>query len=353
MDDIYTNLPSNGCYSLNIDEKKCFSGETSYHLKAYICSKLFEWIINIETDSENLLNSSIDVTPLSMLAFSDLNYDPYSVRDNILTLCPQLDGKYDINLAGNILIEHIIRSQSTILQSIKNERFLLNLEMLHTIRNVTIIPFNEEYNHQIHTKVYVQFKLLEKQRLTSIELEYLADVTETNPIYINIAFLLGNNNALSADTHIFFPPTMPCSKFIEIPKWTSDTIILDYLLEIESRLAGSWTARRLFLEELQRIAAVVEFDPIDFSFVSIAIRLKLNKVFAVCTVEMRLSHTFPSTAPLLAIFDLQTAFSSVIESTAMKYSSSWGAERAARELFLLSCDIVHTQAFGQSLSSSS
>mmetsp|Transcript_5506 Transcript_5506/g.5684 ORF Transcript_5506/g.5684 Transcript_5506/m.5684 type:complete len:347 (+) Transcript_5506:213-1253(+) len=325
-------------------ESTAIREESRFHIKANICEKKFEWIVYDYQDT-------LDVTPLPNF-FSSIIYDPYSVslRNKVFGV-PSIER--NIYVLSKIIIEDLLDSQRGTLHTTENARLLLNIEMVNTMNNIIVLPCYEEKENTRHlSRVSLQFPLLHKSRLSSPELEYLIDVTENHPIQIIIHFLLTPQdfNSFTTECTLIFPSTMILSKTIHtsdnLPKWTSDMLISDYLLAVESKLTYSWSSRRGFMEELRRIAAVVEFDPVDFSFISIVLRQKLGKRYVVCTVEIRFSSSFPNTAPYLTIYDLQTTYSTPIDSNTVKYSSHWSTQRAAREIFLQSCELVHKQAFG-------
>ena len=220
-------------------------------------------------------------------------------------------------------------------------RVLLNLEILGTFEDVTMVMYSDDV-----TKLLVEFPLLNKSRLSIPQLEYLLDVTESDPIMLGISFTFSaSNDSTTTDISINFPRTMPCSKAMDIPRWNPDTMLFDYLPMLENRIFAGWFSRHSFVQELQRIAAVIEFDPIDFSFVSFVLRLKQNNLFTVCAVEIRL-NSFPSLAPLLALYDMQTTFTTPIKLSSVKYNNTWSPERSAREMFIVANSLIQEQAFG-------
>jgi len=73
--------------------------------------------------------------------------------------------------------------------------------------------------------------------------------------------------------------------------------------------------------------------------------MKQNNLFTVCAVEIRL-NSFPAFAPLLALYDMQTTFTTPIKLSSVKYNTTWSPERSAREMFILANCLIQEQAFG-------
>ena len=109
-------------YSVDISNLSTFDGLVLYKVKGIVCQRNFEWIVEIELHDIDSKECNIDVTP-SMASFSSLNYDPYAVRDELLTSRPNLNNCYDMNAVANILINNLIESQMTILNDITNSRY--------------------------------------------------------------------------------------------------------------------------------------------------------------------------------------------------------------------------------------
>jgi hypothetical protein len=230
-------------------------------------------------------------------------------------------------------------------------RFKLNVELLNDINNINAITWKDDIdNPNVKPKVIMEFPLLDKTRLVSNEFEYLLDVLENEIILINLIILLdSNDNMINTDVNLIFPTTMTLSKYTEIPKWDTNILINDYLMDIQAKLLYHWEYRKKFILEIQNIAAVIDFDPYDFSMVSYVIRLKSNNLFVLCSIEIRLSNNFPIIHPLISIYDIQTSFCTPIDSSLVKFNSLWKPEVSAKEIFLFSCDIVHKHAFNKNL----
>jgi hypothetical protein len=138
-------------------------------------------------------------------------------------------------------------------------------------------------------------------------------------------------------------------------------------------VAETWGVRRRFVTELQRISSVAEFDPVDFSYASVSLRLTRDKVFILAMVDLRLPPLFPAAPALLLIHDLLSGASfplplpldSKSNTQSNKVQSKrrgggvsiasgsffcplWTPERMAREYFWALCQEVQDLAFGAS-----
>jgi hypothetical protein len=218
-------------------------------------------------------------------------------------------------------------------------RFPFALDMLESVQNVTYLVLTDT--------IIAEFPLLHSSRLSCIDLDYLIDVTENNPIRITVTCSLNTTTQYLSTPYLIFPPTMTSSKYIELPQYKNDMLLFDYVTLIEHKLYTNWNKRKLFIQELQNISTVIEFDPIDFSYVAICIKLTKDKLFVLCTVEIRLSDGFPISAPLLVVNDIQNSGSYPLENISLKINNSWSCERMAREYFIHICQQIYLISFGQ------
>lgn len=125
---------------------------------------------------------------------------------------------------------------------------------------------------------------------------------------------------------------------------TGDTIF-EFLLNVEAAISFRWLHRKRFIEELHKLASVVEYDAVDFSFIAIAVRIQKGKLITVCSVEFKLTPSFPTVLPLIAIHDLQNTFSFPLESSSISHDLSWSIERLTKEVFLAAYSTINQQAF--------
>ena len=314
------------------------------HINVIICRKKLEWFISID-------GGILDVTP-TQSSFLNINFNSYEVSDQILKLEPGLNGTYDLFAVADVLICEFLSQQKQNIAALThngNGNTLFTLELLDAIPNVSQILLTDAES----LKIICEFPLFSGNENQNPSYMYLYDTTIGDPIIISLLLTqTGNNFAL--DYRVMFPKTMPCSRNIEFPTRfngasNNDMSLIDFLPYVEGKILSSLSYRKSFLEELLRLTAVLEYDAIDFSFVLIAVRMKHNNMYTICTVEFRLTHSFPSTLPLLSLHDLQDAFSAPIDTSSLKPNKSWSPERFARELLLLSCSVISHQAFGTNI----
>jgi hypothetical protein len=278
-----------------------------------------------------------------------------STLDQIFDFKPNEDGDYDISAVAELIVSEFLLQQennvrlmsnnnSSNINNDTNNKLEFALEMLQIKESISMIIWTDEKQ-----LILCEFPLLSNRSNTSPSLEYLLSVTERQPIMISLILDIGNNDC-KIDYKVSFPPSMVCSKNIDFHKNNGNINDDNYLLElfpnIEERLSINWLKRKAFLEELQRLIAVLEYDAVDFSFIMIALRMKHDKMYTLCTVEFRLSHLFPMQLPLMKLHDLQNSFDSNIDTSSIKVKTFWTPERLARELLLLSSSVISLQAFG-------
>jgi hypothetical protein len=173
------------------------------------------------------------------------------------------------------------------------------LSLLSTLPQVSYLIQSD------NSQLFLEFPLLEQSRLSYPQLEYLADITCSQPIFIQLTSSNLDSESSFTDTpSLAIPSTLPLSRQITLPSWSKDTLLFDYIHSIERLFLQSWYPRQLFIYHLQSLCAVLEFDPIDFSTVTVALKLSKNKMTIVCTVEIQIPFQFPQ-APLgLLVQDL-------------------------------------------------
>jgi len=142
-------------------------------------------------------------------------------------------------------------------------------------------------------------------------------------------------------------------KIIDIPKFNSDTLLVDALALVREQFINAWSKKKLYIEELTRIACVTEFNPVDFSFASLLIRLKYNKLFTLFLVNIRIAAVFPKHSPVLTIYDLQSSSIIMVESSEFAWNSSDAIEVLARKTVLFICNLMNSRAFPDRISKNS
>jgi hypothetical protein len=189
----------------------------------------------------------------------------------------------------------------------------------------------------------LEFPLLDSSRLSCPDIEYIIDVMQDDPIYFSLKVNVADQ---SYSASIETPNRLPCSRLIEYPSIGKDANIGDYIQLVENILSSKLAGRRGFVFELRRLTAVVEFDAIDFSSVSIAVRIKRGNMFTLCIVDFRLTSGFPDAMPLVSLHDLQTSFSTPIENSVFsKVSRDQEPELVARDVLKIVCAQIVGQAF--------
>lgn len=337
------------CIEINVKKYKTEISVLPPPISAMICATIckmkFDWSLSI-------CDGILDVTPI-ISTFSNVDYDCYSASDQIINFQPDEKGTYDLKSVADILVNDFLLQQDMKIVAVTNQEGNNNIEfaieILKNIKNITMILLRDE-----NTKILCEFPLLSDAGYQNSNLDYLYDVTENNPIIISLE-LCNIRNSLNVTYKVIFPKIMPCSKNLEFPKTLNgnssfdDTELIDLIPSIESKIINPWNDRKLFLEELQKLTSVLEFDAVDFSFVLIALRMKHNNMYTICTIEFRLSHLFPSQMPLVSLHDLQNSFSSPIETSSIKITKSFTPVRIARELLLLAGSVISHQAFGMDI----
>ena len=121
---------------------------------------------------------------------------------------------------------------------------------------------------------------------------------------------------------------MPCTKKIDFRFKSTDIVYLKDI--ISKKIKSRWSGRKLFIEEMQRLATVLEYDAIDFSHVVITLRIKQDNLYTICNVEFRISESFPKSLPLISVHDLQTQYSTILASSKISASSSSASSSTSR-----------------------
>ena len=309
-------------------------------VSAIICRLKFDWFVSV---SEGYL----DVTPV-LKTFENVRYDAYHVGTKLFKVKPDNDGIYDLSKVADLLVDDFLSQQSISINRLSNiggnEKTDFAVGIFRDIRNVAMILLNDE-----NTKMIFEFPLLSSESNQNSDSEYLYDVTESDPIIVNVELTI-IRNTFTVMYKVMIPKSMPCSKNIDFPKnsnknLTDDNELIDLIPSIESKILKSWRSRKLFIEELKQISAVLEYDAIDFSYVSIVLRMKYNNMYTICTIEFRISHFFPAAIPLMSLHDLQNAFSTPIDTSSVKVTKNNSPVRLARELLLLCGTVISQQAF--------
>ena len=138
------------------------------------------------------------------------------------------------------------------------------------------------------------------------------------------------------------------ASLIKLPPVSADTLLGDYLEKVRMGFIQSLLDRKVFVEELSKISCISEFNPVDFSFVSILVRLRCNKLFTLFLVYIRIqSSKFPKFPPVVTIHDLVSSNIILVENgdleTVWKESDSMRIR--VTKMFILICDLMNARAF--------
>jgi hypothetical protein len=170
--------------------------------------------------------------------------------------------------------------------------------MLSTLPHVS-------YLIQKDHSLFIEFPLFDKSRLSYPQLEYLVDITQPQPILIQLTSPnLDSESSFVATPSLSFPSSLSLSRQIILPSWTKDTLLFDYIHSIERIFVQTWYARQSFIYHLQSLCSVLEFDSIDFSVVTIALKVVKRKMVVLCTVEIQIPFQFPQQSVTLLVHDL-------------------------------------------------
>ena len=121
---------------------------------------------------------------------------------------------------------------------------------------------------------------------------------------------------------------MPSTKKLDFRFKSSDIVNLKD--SIAKKIKTRWLDRKLFIEEMQRLATVLEYDAIDFSHVAITLRVKKNNLYTICNVEFRISESFPKSLPLISVHDLQTQYSTILDASKVAAFASSSSSSSSR-----------------------
>ena len=146
-------------------------------------------------------------------------------------------------------------------------------------------------------------------------------------------------------------------KFIDLPATTRETLLGDHLDNIRRQFQQKLLYRKEYVEELGKIACCPEFNAIDFSFVSLLIRLKYKKLFTMFLVNMKILPKFPMVPPVMTIYDLQSSSIILVEQSQLHWWSDdsnysnhgsnreYDIKRLATKTVVFICDLMNERAF--------
>jgi len=270
------------------------------------------------------------------------------------------------------LLTSIIQSQLPIIKEYTSRSSSLEFEvgMISGIKNSVATVWKSEKSNGGHI-IGVEFPLLQAltlsrgDELANIYVDHIkATATSREPLLFCRLLHFSSRGNIKTDDKLSIPTSLlTCSAQMEFDGVsvngrhkgsatpTDDMSLFDRCNNIVRKMADKWSARKQFIEELSRIAAVLEFDALDFSFVVIAVRIKRGQLCTLCTVDYRLQSTFPETKPLMSIYDLQTGTSTVMDASNghkdSSYTPSAQSEKLAEECLSIAANFIVQHAFGE------
>merc|ERR1719487_1131854 len=108
---------------------------------------------------------------------------------------------------------------------------------------------------------------------------------------------------------VSFPSIMVASRLLPLPSYDTNDTPLDFNAQLCDTLIQNWRSRKDFVQAYQSFAAVLEYDAVDFAFLSYSVRVTHQKMYMVCVAEIRLAGGFPESEPLVMLHFLQQGHS--------------------------------------------
>lgn len=359
-----------------------------YNVCLHICyQKLIKWKLYYSPSD----NGVIDVIPI-ISTFEKYLCSPYDGVSEILAH-PKFHSSTPINEISHLLFEVFTRNTFTKVTNtaswgLQNDKIFIFLSYITSKENLTCmldnpVTNNDNNNNNNNISIFcltVEFPLLfstfqdmkGEDMIDSANINYFKDITlSSSTILLTFTIRFSNSNTLNSictvDNNVISKTKTKTNNknSSEYSKLESNKNINENILEdivqldalistIETRTYRNWLQRKKFIHEMQNISAVIEYDALDFSFITIAVRLKHLKMITLCSVDYRLSPNFPMTVPsiLISLHDLQNKFS-VTCNEELEYEQAfqqcdypqWTPEKIARHLFTSSCELIRNQAF--------
>ena len=310
-------------------------GGDHFPINIEVCGSVLRWITLSDTSSRHTQIIS-DIIPVTE-SFSNILYNPYSILDSEEGVIQRLFPCEEISTIKGVLLEHFNEFQT---QYIKSkfppgssifECYFDNHRMRGFISLVS------------KSHIQMEFPLLEQSRLSCPDIEYLLQLLESSPIILKFRFSFSDNSCTAS---VQMPSILPCSKTIEFPPYNDNMTPRDYHSLVENILSMKLSQRRNFILEMRKIAAVLEFDAVDFSFVSVGVRMRSASMFSLCVADIRLSSTFPESLPLVSVHDLASGSSHPLASSLFsQINLQQDCDLLCKDVLLVICRQVFQQAF--------
>lgn len=210
--------------------------------------------------------------------------------------------------------------------------------MVQNIENCTILKLR----NQAHD-VLIQYPL--PLPGDDDDMTYLETVLDSAAIHVSLQISLGVQMKITPS--VSFPAAMTASRLLSLPPYDSNDTPLDFNSQLRDTLIHSWRSRKTFVQAFQSFAAVLEYDAVDFAFLSYSVRVMHQKMYMICVVEVRLAVGFPESEPLVMLHFLQQSHSIPLENiyTRIKQAKSWGVDKIAKEVFCTVYKWIDESAF--------
>lgn len=342
----------------------------SFLLSIYVCTGKLEWIVHTDP--------VFDVTPV-IGSFKDLVYDPHLPAEQLLSFVDDrmpdvaLRPSSDIiaselpEMIASRLLHSVQQSQEPSLREFIScsPRVQFELNILSGINQSMCTLWRGEKEY-----IGVEFPLLQavqecRSGAVILFLRYIGCLSFKEPIiFTRLLFVSGRGDKTvsKVEDRLSIPVIyFPCSSNVDIngvvvngksrsSQVSTDVVpVHDVCFFAVRQIADKWMFRKRFVEELSRIAAVIEFDAFDFSHIVIGVRLRRGQLCTVCTADIRLTAGFPMSLPLISIYDLLTSTSTVLNASAINCNRDidCNAEKLAEEYLSLTAQFIAKQAFGE------
>lgn len=324
-----------------------------FDIQISLCSKKLSWEISLyfsETTGSIPFVSDLDITPI-LESMEGIDYSPYAIAEKALSIATINCNVSDI-LTGvaDVLVKDFLLHQDSLISAVQSEGLQFLIEMLKGIPNSALLV--EEVGSK---RLALEFPLLDSSRLQYERLDYLVDALALTPIVVHISLSCSSSGQVITNSSLVFPPSMSCCQDVETPQWDYESLtIFEYVSVLEKIVLDNWEVRYLFMRQLQKISAVVELDAIDFAYAAVVLRAKQNQMFSMCSIEIKLTASFPTEPPMITFFDMKTTLSTIVEpmelSRSNYYDSSWPMESIADGVFLFCWDKLLVMSFGDTSS---
>jgi hypothetical protein len=339
---------------VSIRRIECLPQLAVYVVEAELCRRRVRWELTLYLGGTAGKRGVVgaDVTPL-LASMEGVEHCPYDAAARVLAMGSSSSGVLNINdtlmkIAEELTLD-FVEQQKKLVNSVMNIsdglRFLV--DMLKDIPQAALLV--EASGGQLS----VEFPLLDATRLqhTHTGLQYLCDVLDASPITVCISLSCSSSGQVTTNPSLVFPDTLPCCRVIDVPKWNFEKLtIFEYITQLEKLVLSNWEVRHLFMNHLQKISAVYEFDAIDFSYAAFVLRAKQKNMFSMCSIEVKLTSSFPKEPPMVTFFDMKTSLSTIVDPAEIIQSncfgSSWAIESMADGIFLFCWEKLLFMSFG-------